>query len=120
MVEASDSADRAWISQLRKGLVEFLILAALKQREAYGYQLLQQLAEQEDLIFTESTLYPILARLSQEKYLAVRQEPSPSGPPRRYYRLTAAGRQRLTEMLAHWQRIVNSVQNLTDTHGEIA
>jgi PadR family transcriptional regulator PadR len=112
VIEPTDKADRTWISQLRKGLVEFLVLAALKQQEAYGYQLLQRLAALNGLTLTESTLYPVLARLSEEKYLAVRQEPSPSGPPRRYYRLTASGRQRLQEMLTHWRQIVASIEDL--------
>jgi PadR family transcriptional regulator, regulatory protein PadR len=113
MVKASDNADRAWISQLRKGLVEFLVLAALKQQEAYGYELLQRLAALDGLTLTESTLYPLLARLSEEEYVTARQEPSPDGPPRRYYRLTASGRQRLKEMLLYWKRIVASIENLT-------
>lgn len=103
---------RAWISQLRKGLVELLVLAALRQREAYGYELLQRLARLEGLTLTESTLYPVLARLAEERHVAVRQEPSPAGPPRRYYRLTASGRARLGEMVAHWRQVNGSIENL--------
>ena len=103
---------KGWVSQLRKGLVELLVLAALKQREAYGYQLLQRLSTLEGLALTESTLYPVLARLADEKYVAVRQEPSPAGPPRRYYRLTAGGRARLDEMLGHWRGVNGSIERL--------
>ena len=91
MVVQGNEADRAWVAQLRKGLVELLVLAALRQEELYGYQLLQRLAMLEGLALTESTLYPVLARLSADELVAVRQQPSPSGPPRRYYRLTRAG-----------------------------
>ena len=49
MAQNGDNADRAWVSQLRKGLVELLVLAALKQNEVYGYQLLQKLAVLEGL-----------------------------------------------------------------------
>ena len=89
-----------------------MVLAALKRQEAYGYQLLQRLAALKGLTLTESTLYPLLARLSEEKYLAVRHEQSPNGPPRRYYRLTASGQQRLKEMMAHLRQLVASIEDL--------
>ena len=108
----AESPDKSWISQLRKGLVELFVLAALRPQEAYGYQLLQRLATRDGLALTESTLYPVLARLTEEKLLAVRQEPSPAGPPRRYYRLTPAGRARLLEMLSHWRQVNASVEDL--------
>ena len=114
MASASDNADRAWISQLRKGLVELLVLAALRREEVYGYQLLQRLAGMDGLALTESTLYPVLARLADDKLVAVRQVPSPAGPPRRYYRLTAAGQRRLEEMLAHWRQVNASIDALAN------
>lgn len=114
MVERFSESNRAWVSQLRKGLVELLVLAALQRQEAYGYQLLQRLASVEGLALTESTLYPVLARLAEEKLVAVRQEPSPSGPPRRYYRLTPSGRARLNDMLAHWRQVNTSIESLAE------
>src|ERR1041384_7158969 len=95
-----DLADRAWVSQLRKGLVELLVLAALRREEVYGYQLLQRLAALDGLALTESTLSPVLARLAADRLVAVRQLPSPTGPPRRYYHLTPTGIKRLEDMLA--------------------
>jgi PadR family transcriptional regulator PadR len=100
------------VSQLRKGLVELLVLAALRRQEVYGYQLLQRLALLDGLALTESTLYPVLARLADDRFVAVRQVPSPAGPPRRYYRLTAAGQKRLEEMLAHWRQVNGSIELL--------
>ena len=109
-----ENPDRAWISQLRKGLVELLVLAALRQQEVYGYQLLQRLAALDGLALTESTLYPVLARLADDRLLAVRQIPSPTGPPRRYYRLTPAGQKRLEQMLAHWRQVNASIDALAN------
>ncbi len=108
----AENADKAWVSQLRKGLVELLVLAALKREEVYGYQLLQKLAALNGLALTESTLYPVLGRLADDRLVAVRQVPSPAGPPRRYYRLTAAGERRLEEMLAHWRQVNASINAL--------
>jgi PadR family transcriptional regulator PadR len=99
------SVDPSWFSQARRGLVELSVLAALRAREAYGYELLQRLAEVAGLGITESTLYPILARHADDGLLTVRQVPSPSGPPRRYYRLTAAGAKQLDAMVLHWRAL---------------
>jgi PadR family transcriptional regulator, regulatory protein PadR len=104
--------DKAWSSQLKKGLVELSVLAALKDSEAYGYELLQRLGRNPLLATTESTLYPILSRLADEKLVAVRQAPSPSGPPRRYYRLTAPGREHLRQLSQYWNELSSAVDTL--------
>lgn len=107
---------RMWVVQLRKGLVELCVVAALSDGEAYGYQILQQLGQVEGLAITESTVYPILARLAREGLVKVRAAPSPSGPPRRYYRLTSLGRARLREMGEAWTDIEAAVNALLEGH----
>ena len=94
-----------WVSQVRQGLVELCVMAALRDGEAYGYEILRRLAEAEPLAITESTVYPVLARLANEGLLSVRVASSPEGPPRRYYRLTAEGRRRLAEMRSYWKEL---------------
>lgn len=112
--------DKAWSSQLKKGLVELSTLAALQSGEAYGYQLLQRLAGTPLLATTESTLYPVLSRLADEKLVSVRQAPSPSGPPRRYYRLTPAGRTHLDQLSGYWNELSSAVNELLNSthHGD--
>jgi PadR family transcriptional regulator PadR len=107
-----EPADKSWVSQIRKGLVELLVLTALRHDELYGYQLLQRLASMNGLSLTESTLYPVLGRLADDRLVAVRQVPSPAGPPRRYYRLTSAGEKRLEEMMAYWKELNASIDSL--------
>lgn len=102
-----------WITQFRKGLVELCIMAALRNDEAYGYQIVEQLGRIPGLEVTESTVYPVLARLARDRCVTIRTAPSPAGPPRRYYRLSESGRRRLQEMIGHWQAIQNSVNQLT-------
>lgn len=104
----------AWVSQLRKGLVEICVLAVLSRAEAYGYAILKTLRSYELLALTESTLYPALARMTKEGLLSVRSAPSPDGPPRRYYAVTAAGRARLSEMRVHWRTLQASVDQVLD------
>ncbi len=106
--------DNAWTAQLRKGLVELAVLAALKAGEAYGYQLLQRINAFPGLNLNEPTVYPMLARLTRDGYLTVRKAPSPQGPPRRYYRLTPTGRKRLGQMLKLWQLTNESLTQLIE------
>lgn len=102
-----------WIPQFRKGLVELCIMAALRDEEAYGYQIVERLSGVPGLEVTESTVYPVLARLARDDLVTIRSAPSPTGPPRRYYRLSEEGQGRLREMIGHWQAIQNSVNELT-------
>jgi PadR family transcriptional regulator PadR len=108
---------QTWITQFRKGLVELCVMAALRGGEAYGYQIVERLGRLAGLEITESTVYPLLARLAREELVGVRTAPSPAGPPRRYYRLTDAGRQRLDAMARHWQTIQESVTKVLEGGG---
>src|SRR6187402_2996799 len=102
-----------WSTQLRKGLAELCVLAAVNRLgEAYGYQLVQFLTNHDGLALTESTVYPLLARLAREGQLSVTSTPSPSGPPRRYYRITDAGERSLSTMLEHWNKLGESVRRI--------
>jgi PadR family transcriptional regulator PadR len=103
---------RTWVAQLRKGLVELCVMGALDDGEAYGYEILQRLGDAGNLAVTESTVYPILVRLARDDLVEVRTAPSPSGPPRRYYRLTRQGRRRLEEMRRYWRELVESVNDV--------
>ncbi len=102
----------AWVSQMRKGLVELGVLSVLDHSETYGYHIVQTLALVEGLAITESTIYPVLARLEEDDCIAVRVAPSPNGPPRRNYRLTQVGRDRLAAMAAQWATVKDSVDRL--------
>ena len=99
-----------WITQLRKGLLEYLTLNILNQRETYGYEIIQILNTFEGMDVTESTVYPILARLHKDGLAYVRKAPSPDGPPRRYYSLTAKGKVRVTQMNHYWDVLNQTIQ----------
>lgn len=103
---------QSWITQFRKGLAEFSVLAVLREQEAYGYQIVERLSAVPGLEMTESTVYPLLARLAADGCLSVRTGASPAGPPRRYYRLSAKGQKRFAEMADHWTTTARSVQFL--------
>ena len=101
-----------WITQMRKGLLEFCLLNVLRHGESYGYEIVQALKQVEALAVSESTVYPILSRLRDEGLLKVRDVPSPAGPPRRYFALTTAGRLRAVEMNAYWTLLTQTIADL--------
>ena len=103
-----------WETQFRKGLVELAVLATIARGETYGYRIVEQLQRLEGLELTESTVYPALARLEREGLLAVRTAPSPSGPLRRYYRLTEDGRRHLRQMAGSWRKLSASIAKLLE------
>ncbi len=103
-----------WRTELRRGLVELCVLSVLRDGEAYGYQIVEQLKEHARLDFTESTVYPVLARLHRDKFLSERRVRSEAGPPRRYFRLTESGRKRLDEMVRQWNEVSNRVGHLIE------
>lgn len=96
-------------SQMRKGVLEYCILSTLRRNDAYASSLIGELKEAR-MIVVEGTLYPLLTRLKNQGLLNYRWEESPQGPPRKYYSLTAKGRDILAEMDAAWQEVVASVE----------
>ena len=103
-----------WEAQLRKGLVELAVLASIGRGETYGYRIVEQLKMLDGLELTESTVYPVLTRLATDRFLAVRMEESPAGPPRRYYRLTANGQRHLRQLAEIWRTISQSLGALIE------
>lgn len=106
----------SWVAQMRKGLVEFCILAVLRDREDYGYGIVQRLQRVEGLALTEGTIYPLLGRLSREGLIRVRR----AAPRRRYYSLTAAGRRRLDSMQVYWKALSRAVDDILEGRTEDA
>ncbi len=99
-------------AQLRKGILEFCVLALLQKEEAYPSDLLTSLKEAE-LIVVEGTLYPLLNRLKNAGLLTYRWEESTSGPPRKYYSLTEQGKTFYKELSVSWEELKNAVEILT-------
>lgn len=100
------------ISQLRRGVLEFCVLALLRDGERYSYELVRALGDADGLVTTEGTLYPLLGRLRREGVVDTSWRESPSGPPRRYYRLTHDGQAALGGFVIEWTRFRDSVDAL--------
>ena len=87
------------------GGTAMLVLALLKEREMYGYQIIEELEKRSNQVFRlqEGTLYPLLHSLERDKLVTARDQETPSGRRRRYYRITAAGLRALEEKKEEWQ-----------------
>lgn len=98
--------------QLKKGVLDICVLHVLSTRDAYGYELLKELQVAMDV--KESTVYPILNRLSKDKLLESYMQASPDGPARKYYRITDYGRNIYLEKKSEWltfQQTINDFFN---------
>jgi PadR family transcriptional regulator PadR len=100
------------ISQLRRGVLEFCVLALLRDGERYSYELVTALGNADGLVTTEGTLYPLLARLRREGVVDTTWRESNTGPPRRYYHLTPDGKTALSGFVTDWARFRDSVDAL--------
>jgi PadR family transcriptional regulator PadR len=98
-------------AQMRKGILEYCILAILSRSSAYAVDIINELRKAE-MIVVEGTLYPLLTRQKNAGLLSYRWEESPQGPPRKYYELTELGRSYLAELDQAWDELVDSVNQL--------
>src|SRR6202158_4808025 len=98
-----DQMDK-WEVQLRKGCLELAILASLWPGKLYGLEILRRLESDADLALSASTVYPLLARLKAEHLVESEWVETDLVHPRKYYRLTPAGRRRAVEMARVWSR----------------
>ncbi len=92
------------IPQMRRGAIEYCVLALLRSGERYGFELVQLLSEVEAMVTTEGTIYPLLARLRRDGLVRTSWRESASGPPRRYYALTQEGDAALAGFRQEWER----------------
>ena len=96
--------------QLKRGLLDVCVLAAIKNEDSYGYQIIKDMKPYVEL--SESTLYTILKRLELAQMLTVRSVEH-GGRLRKYYHITQAGLRRIEEFREEWQEIVLIYQFVT-------
>ena len=96
--------------QLKRGLLDVCVLAAIEDQDSYGYQIIKDLKPFVDI--SESTLYPILRRLESAELLTVYSSEH-NGRLRKYYRITAAGSQRIADFKEEWKEMVSIYRFIT-------
>ncbi len=95
-------------AQMRKGILEYCILAILSREDSYAPKIIAELKAAQ-MIVVEGTLYPILTRQKNQGLLTYRWEESPQGPPRKYYMITAEGRRCLEQLDESWEELVKQI-----------
>ena len=96
--------------QLRKGVLDLCVLALLGQQDGYAYDIASRLAEA--IGMGEGTIYPLMRRMQADGLVNTYLEESSSGPPRKYYQLTKAGRAALIEQKADWNAFAAAVAKI--------
>jgi len=90
--------------QLKRGLLDVCVLAAIKNEDSYVYQIIKDMKPYVDI--SESTLYPILRRLEASEFLTVKSVEH-NGRLRKYYHITQAGLGRIADFKEEWQEIMS-------------
>ena len=97
---------------LRRGLLEYCVLAMLAREPLYAFDVVRRLGALDGLATSEGTIYPLLTRLRTKGWLSSTWVPSDAGPPRRYYDLTQGGRRVLDVFADDWRRVSATVDAL--------
>lgn len=97
------------LTELRRGVLEYCVLAVMRQKESYAFEIVGVLSEAGGLVTSEGTIYPLLARLRRDGLVQTTWRESESGPPRRYYQLTSDGQRALDAFVRDWKRFRDAV-----------
>lgn len=107
-------AEYRLLSQMRRGTLEYCVLAVLRHGDRYAFDLVKKLAQTDGMVTSEGTLYPLLTRLRKDGLVESSWQESPKGPPRRYYRITRKGARALEDFTQEWRRFKSSVDRLIE------
>jgi PadR family transcriptional regulator PadR len=112
--QASNEEKRSIERELKRGSLELIVLHLLASGEAYGYEIVSKLTTETNgaLEVTDGTLYPVLYRLERAGSVTVRWETPERGVPRKYYRLTDAGREELARLSHEWTTFAKAMSKL--------
>lgn len=94
-------------TQFRKGVLEICVLTLISKKDMYGYEIVQNISKVIEV--NEGTIYPILRRLTKEGYFETYILESNEGPARKYYKLTAEGKNNLNKLIKEWNDFVIAV-----------
>jgi len=95
-----------------KGIIEGCLLAIIKNKEVYGYELAEKLESYGFESFSEGTIYPLLLRMQKEELVTSTLKKSTAGPKRKYYSLTPRGELELKEFKDRWNGLQNNVNRV--------
>lgn len=95
-----------------KGILDGCLLAIIKNKEVYGYELADKLESYGFHSFSEGTIYPLLIRMQKEELVTSTLKKSTAGPRRKYYSLTPKGEKELESFMERWSYLQTNVNNV--------
>lgn len=102
-------------AQFKKGVLELIVLESVRKRDMYGYELVEEVSKVVDV--NEGTIYPLLKRLTNERYFETYLRESKEGPPRKYYHVTAAGILYRDQLEREWTQLSDRVWQFLSQNG---
>ena len=102
--------------QLKKGVMEIVVLSMLRRRDFYGYELVSEISKYIEM--SEGPIYPLLNRFKKDGLVDTYLAESHNGPPRKYYKITEAGRTEYIESVREWSDFTKAVNMLLTEGGE--
>lgn len=102
------------ITEMLKGSLEGCVLEIIGRNKAYGYEITQKLRKLGFTDIVEGTVYTILVRLEKNKLVSIERAPSELGPLRKFYTLTAAGREELQSFWSRWDYVSSKINELKE------
>ena len=97
-------------SQFKKGVIEMCVLKMISREDMYGFQLIESISQEVEV--NENTVYPILRRLTQQQLFSTYTETMSVGAPRKYYKITQDGADKLNEYETEWKKFIGSVYRI--------
>lgn len=94
-------------TQFKKGVLELIVLLCVNHKDRYGYELIVEVSNIVDI--NDGTIYPLLKRLTNEKYFETYLVESSEGPSRKYYKITQLGKDRVKELKSSWLEFSDSI-----------
>lgn len=102
--------------EIMKGSIDILLLSLMNKRDMYGYEMVKELKENSDDLYSmsEGTLYPALKRLEAKLFLESYWEESGTGARRKYYRIMKDGRKELDRKLKEWNKVSRLITSCSE------
>lgn len=102
------------LTEMLKGVLEGCVMEIISREQTYGYEITRRLNTLGFTEVVEGTVYTILIRLEKNKLVDMEKKPSDMGPPRKFYTLNGAGREKLNRFWEKWEFVASKINNLKE------
>ena len=99
-------------TQFKKGVLELIVLLSVQKQDRYGYELILEVSKVVEV--NDGTIYPLLKRMTNERYVETYLVESKEGPTRKYYKLTTLGAEHVDLLISNWKEFSSSVNQFIE------